>query len=1230
MATDRIDSIIDNISVEAEIAKVEKRLAELVAKIQTIPKAQIFQDGGNTKQLSQAQKELSTVLDQLKVKNLELTTAIKEQQLVEKQAAVAARQAAEERRAAAAAQKEADKQAALAAKQSIADEKEAARQAQIAGAEKIKALQAQAKAEMELAAVQKERASTDLGTFDIQQGSGQSGTKGVKKTAEPAFVPANATEENLLFLTKTETALKANQAAQKDLGLQLKTNQITQEQYNAKIVEARAAELEYKKQIQLTNAELKARTNADFAVQGSIDAAKAENALLIPQRNALAVKEEFATPEDLAKLKELNAQIDKNNELIDKNNDLLGRQKINIGNYPTNAFSQTFKTLNSELESVQGKLVSGNFKGAELDQLTAKFNVLTNATKLTGKEFSSSGAQSKAFMEAGVQIGQVYGKNSDFFKQFSSQVQAGALNVKNMANEVAGVATKGKGFMSFLSTAYSGLRKLANIIPGAGIATLVLLLLGPLQAAGAAIVKWSSSATAGGKAAEDFKKKTEELNTVMQEAVTEYGNATKNVLQLKQDVQLAKEGFIDKSKVLKEYNETMGKVTGQLKTFDEVEAKIVKDGPAYIDMMFLKAEAAAAYAEAAKAAQKSVTAQADAEKDFGIGSAIKNIGEGLTFAQKLKNLINPIDPDVLAAQGLATVNQINKNAANTRKEQKKAFEDYNKMGDDFRRRAAIIAKQLGGDILGNDDPKKVKKSREDSDRLADEFRKKDMEALAKFSKDELNILKGRYKEEIDDQYNSQEERLQAAQDYYKVSLQLIQNEQKAQEDALKLETDVANKRAAKIDDPKKRADAQNAIEQYRVDKLKTIVQDAAISTSALEKEVANETSEVYKQSYDKIQKAAEAAYKVIVRESKIAFQNQKDSIDISKDDKLLQLEKDYAAGRIKTVEDYNNKKQAIEEAADVKQKELDLKRIREQEIVFEALYGTQNLALIKAAKDLEVEINAAGNKKIFDSAKELEDKRKELRNQLEDTFQGIVENSFDAQQAKDEAEMKRIDAKAQKEIDAINASAMAQEEKTRRITAIEKQADFERAQLEKKQQARDLARAKFEKAASIARVIQNTAEAVSRDLAGNKALIPFDIAIGAAQIALIVSQPLPKFAKGTKNAPKGAAIVGEQGSELILDRAGKMFLTPAKPTLVDLAGGEQIFKHDVTKDMLNHFNLLHILQKVQGAKQPVKVENGLNQRAIDILNKIERKAPFIIQIQNGMETTDYYMRNIKN
>jgi hypothetical protein len=72
---------------------------------------------------------------------------------------------------------------------------------------------------------------------------------------------------------------------------------------------------------------------------------------------------------------------------------------------------------------------------------------------------------------------------------------------------------------------------------------------------------------------------------------------------------------------------------------------------------------------------------------------------------------------------------------------------------------------------------------------------------------------------------------------------------------------------------------------------------------------------------------------------------------------------------------------------------------------------------------------------------------------------------------------------------------------------------------------------------------------------------------GLLQAALIASKPLPQFKKGTKNAPAGLAITGEEGFEFI-ERRGKLYTSGDGPTLTKLEGGEKIFTHDESKRML--------------------------------------------------------------
>lgn len=103
---------------------------------------------------------------------------------------------------------------------------------------------------------------------------------------------------------------------------------------------------------------------------------------------------------------------------------------------------------------------------------------------------------------------------------------------------------------------------------------------------------------------------------------------------------------------------------------------------------------------------------------------------------------------------------------------------------------------------------------------------------------------------------------------------------------------------------------------------------------------------------------------------------------------------------------------------------------------------------------------------------------------------------------------------------------------------IEKQYDERRKQIQREQ-------AKQQQATAIFSTIVNTATAVVAALANpggpaGVALAAVVAALGAAQIALIASQPLPEFYKGTDNAPEGWAWTQEKGRERIYDKDGNL------------------------------------------------------------------------------------------
>lgn len=172
---------------------------------------------------------------------------------------------------------------------------------------------------------------------------------------------------------------------------------------------------------------------------------------------------------------------------------------------------------------------------------------------------------------------------------------------------------------------------------------------------------------------------------------------------------------------------------------------------------------------------------------------------------------------------------------------------------------------------------------------------------------------------------------------------------------------------------------------------------------------------------------------------------------------------------------------------------------------------------------------------------------------MTDIYDAQIENIEKEQEANDEAydkEIERIEALEE------NGAISTEEAEVRKRVAEDKTA-AKNAELEKKKAALQEKQAKWNKANSIIQAGIFTALAITEALP-NLVLAALVGAMGAAQVALIAAQPIPKYAKGTKDHPGGLAIVGDGGKKEGIVTNNGLFITPDKPTLVDLPAHAQV------------------------------------------------------------------------
>ena len=242
---------------------------------------------------------------------------------------------------------------------------------------------------------------------------------------------------------------------------------------------------------------------------------------------------------------------------------------------------------------------------------------------------------------------------------------------------------------------------------------------------------------------------------------------------------------------------------------------------------------------------------------------------------------------------------------------------------------------------------------------------------------------------------------------------------------------------------------------------------------------------------------------------------------------------------------------------------------------------------------------------------------------MSDVYDGKIERIEEEQDANDEAYDREIER-----IEALNENgAISTEEAEARKRAAEDKTQRKNAELEKQKQAIQQKQAKWEKANSIIQTTIATAQAIMKAYAmtGPIAGAIFSAiigAMGAAQIAIIASQQIPKYAKGTKDHPGGLAIVGDGGKkEGVITEKG-LFVTPDKPTLVDLPKHAQVmpdlsFIYD-KKGLGSDFLLLEQQKKNMADKGiVVNIDNDYsrlekrmegNTKQLQSINKLMKKA----------------------
>ena len=128
---------------------------------------------------------------------------------------------------------------------------------------------------------------------------------------------------------------------------------------------------------------------------------------------------------------------------------------------------------------------------------------------------------------------------------------------------------------------------------------------------------------------------------------------------------------------------------------------------------------------------------------------------------------------------------------------------------------------------------------------------------------------------------------------------------------------------------------------------------------------------------------------------------------------------------------------------------------------------------------------------------------------------------------------------------------------------IERQYEERRKRIQRQQ-------AESQKRLAMFNIAINTAQAIMAAAPKIPLMIAMGV-IGAAQLAMTASQPIPQFYKGTQNAPDGLAWTDEKGAELHTDSKGniKDYGSSKGARLKKLEKGDKIYTASQTKKMMD-------------------------------------------------------------
>lgn len=442
--------------------------------------------------------------------------------------------------------------------------------------------------------------------------------------------------------------------------------------------------------------------------------------------------------------------------------------------------------------------------------------------------------------------------------------------------------------------------------------------------------------------------------------------------------------------------------------------------------------------------------------------------------------------------------------------------------------------------------------------------KKSADEQAKYQEDIAKRLSDTRISLIDDEY---EKERATAQKKYEENIASIKGSSEEEnklranyEEILRNELLAIDKKYLDKIDEEERKRVEDSVKYQLEEKQREYATLAIVSSQNMQKEIDDELERyrqgiISKEQYEK--NKAEITQKYALQEAQRAIDLLKEQIEISglSDEEKFKIKEALAKAEIKLANEVRDakKKARDEETEDEK------KYWAELEASLQHLEYVSNNA-VDGLGTLFSGLMSLITKVVRDGKLEIEDLLGSI-SAISEGLTSIMVGMYDQQIEKIEEQQEKNEEAGEEEKerieDLVESGVITKEEGEARKRAAEQATADKNKELEKQKVDLEQKQAKWQKANSIIQTTIATSQAIMKALAeagpfAGPILAAVIGAMGAAQVAIIASQPIPKYAKGTDNHPGGLAIVGDGGRQEVIETDNGAYITPSVPTLVDI------------------------------------------------------------------------------